>query len=66
MDLIVLGKVESITAKHGEVLQLRPKAANSQALTEAYGENGQPIKTLPRGFYLKTQFTHSILTSFFS
>ncbi len=66
MDLIVLGKVESITAKHGEVLHLRPKAANSQALTEAYGENGQPIKTLPRGFYLKTQFTHSILTSFFS
>lgn len=66
MDLIVLGKVTSITAKHGEVLQLRPKAANSHALTEAYGENGQPIKTLPRGFYLKTQFTHSILTSFFN
>ena len=66
MDLIVLGKVEFITAKHGEVLQLRPKAANSQALTEAYGENGQPIKTLPRGFYLKTHFTHKILTSFFN
>ncbi|CED72290.1 DNA mismatch repair endonuclease MutH [Aliivibrio wodanis] len=65
MDLIVLGKVESITARHGEVLQLRPKAANSKALTEAYGENGQPIKTLPRGFYLKTHFTHKILTSFF-
>ncbi|AZL83993.1 MULTISPECIES: DNA mismatch repair endonuclease MutH [Aliivibrio] len=66
MDLIVLGKVESITARHGEVLQLRPKAANSRALTEAYGDNGQPIKTLPRGFYLKTHFTHSILTSFFN
>ena len=66
MDLIVLGKVESITVRHGEVLQLRPKAANSRALTEAYGDNGQPIKTLPRGFYLKTHFTHSILTSFFN
>ncbi len=66
MDLIVLGKVESITAKHGEVLQLRPKAANSRALTEAYGENGNPIRTLPRGFYLKTHFTHAILTSFFN
>lgn len=53
MDLIVLGQVETITARHGEVLQLRPKAANSKALTEAYGANGQPIKTLPRGFYLK-------------
>ncbi|MCT8156419.1 DNA mismatch repair endonuclease MutH, partial [Klebsiella aerogenes] len=31
MDLIVLGQVERITARHGEVLQLRPKAANSKA-----------------------------------
>ena len=53
MDLIVLGHVERITARHGEVLQLRPKAANSKALTEAIGEQGQPIATLPRGFYLK-------------
>ena len=37
MDLIVLGQVERITARHGEVLQLRPKAANSKALTEAVG-----------------------------
>lgn len=50
MELIVLGKVAQITAKHGEVLQLRPKAANGRALTEAYGANGRPIKTLPRVF----------------
>ncbi|EAS42334.1 DNA mismatch repair endonuclease MutH [Photobacterium profundum] len=65
MDMIVLGRVEHITARHGEVLQLRPKAANSRALTEAYGENGQPIKTLPRGFYLKTHFTAAILARHF-
>jgi DNA mismatch repair protein MutH len=65
MDMIVLGRVEHITARHGEVLQLRPKAANSRALTEAYGANGQPIKTLPRGFYLKTQFTAAILARHF-
>ena len=65
MDLIVLGKVEQITAKHGEVLQLRPKAANSRALTEAYGHDGQPIKTLPRGFYLKTHFTGAMLERHF-
>ncbi len=40
MDLIVLGEVERITARHGEVLQLRPKAANSKALTEAIGAHG--------------------------
>ena len=53
MDMIVLGQVERITARHGEVLQLRPKAANSKALTEAVGAQGEPILTLPRGFYLK-------------
>jgi len=61
MELIVLGQVEKITARHGEVMQLRPKAANSKALTEAYGASGKPIRTLPRGFYLRTQFTAEIL-----
>ncbi len=53
MDMIVLGQVERITARHGEVLQLRPKAVNARALTEAIGARGEPILTLPRGFYLK-------------
>ncbi|WP_413283794.1 DNA mismatch repair endonuclease MutH [Vibrio sp. MA40-2] len=61
MEMIVLGQVEQITAKHGEVLQLRPKAANSRVLTEAFGATGKPIKTLPRGFYLRKNFTHQIL-----
>ncbi|WP_411704314.1 DNA mismatch repair endonuclease MutH [Edaphovirga cremea] len=65
MDLIVLGQVESVTARHGEVLQLRPKAANSKALTEAIGEHGQPIMTLPRGFYLKKDFTRQLLARHF-
>lgn len=66
MEMIVLGQVEQINARHGEVLQLRPKAANSRVLTEAYGMSGKPIKTLPRGFYLRTQFTHQILRQYFS
>lgn len=65
MDLIVLGHVEKITARHGEFLQLRPKAANNKALTEAIGEQGQPIMTLPRGFYLKKNFTGPLLTRHF-
>ena len=35
MDMIVLGEVEQISARHGQVLQLRPKAANNKALTRA-------------------------------
>ncbi|HHQ6557700.1 TPA: DNA mismatch repair endonuclease MutH [Serratia fonticola] len=66
MDLIVLGQVERITARHGEVLQLRPKAANNKALTEATGEQGQPILTLPRGFYLKKNFTRVLLARHFT
>lgn len=65
MDLIVLGQVERITARHGEVLQIRPKAANSKALTEGIGANGQPIMTLPRGFYLKKTFTGPLLARHF-
>ncbi len=32
MDMIVLGEVEQISARHGQVMQLRPKAANNKAL----------------------------------
>jgi DNA mismatch repair protein MutH len=65
MDMIVLGQVERITARHGAWLQIRPKAANSKALTEAIGEHGAPIMTLPRGFYLKKSFTGPLLARHF-
>ena len=65
MDMIVLGRVEQITARHGAWLQIRPKAANSKALTEGIGDRGQPILTLPRGFYLKKSFTGPLLARHF-
>lgn len=65
MDRIAMGQVEQISARQGEVLQLRPKAANSRVLTEAVGPEGQMIQTLPRGFYLKTSFTHQIIRNAF-
>ncbi len=60
-DMIVLGNVENIHGKHGQVLQLRPKAANSKAKTQAFDRNGKPFMTLPRGFYLKIPFTQMLL-----
>ena len=60
-DMIVLGNVENIQGKHGQILQLRPKAANSQAKTKAYDKHGRPFMTLPRGFYLKAHFTQQLL-----
>lgn len=63
MELIALGQIESITARIGEVLQMRPKAANGKALTQAIGPDGSIIYTRPRGFYLRKNFTQSILDS---
>ena len=60
-DMIVLGEVENIHGKHGQVMQLRPKAANSQAKTQAFDKHGKPFMTLPRGFYLKINFTQALL-----
>ncbi|MFQ6371345.1 DNA mismatch repair endonuclease MutH [Shewanella sp. YIC-542] len=65
MELISLGKVTTITARHGEVLQLRPKAANSRSLTESIAEDGSLRLVNPRGFYLKTSFTRQILQHYF-
>lgn len=64
MDMIVLGQIEKITARHGQYLQIRPKAANGKIVTEAFNENGELILTRPRGFYLKKQFTAQILTHY--
>lgn len=64
MDLIVLGKLEQITARIGEVMQLRPKGANSRAVTKGIGKNGEIIDTLPLGFYLRKEFTAQILNTF--
>lgn len=65
MEMISLGKVESITARIGQMLQLRPKAADGKALTQAIGINGKTIQTRPRGFYLRKEFTQLIIDQAF-
>ena len=62
MELISLGRINEISAHHGTYLQIRPKAANCRALRNTTDEDGNLVKTLPRGFYLRTQFTARILT----
>ena len=61
MTLITLGKVEEITAKQGVYLQIRPKAADKQALTHGINVEGGYSATLPRGFYLRAMFTQKII-----
>ena len=61
MDRVVLGRVEEISAREGEWLQIRPKAANAAARRLAIGASGALEPTLPRGFYLRPSFTAAIL-----
>lgn len=63
MEQIGTGELERISARQGQYLQIRPKAANARALTLGYDSNGDVMQTLPRGFYLRPAFTAAILKS---
>ncbi|MCR5536240.1 MAG: DNA mismatch repair endonuclease MutH [Succinivibrio sp.] len=63
-ELINCGRIDEISAQLGEIIQLRPKAANGRALTEALGPEGDVIATRPRGFYMRASFTRQLLQSF--
>ena len=63
IEMISLGQLEYITARHGEWLQIRPKAANAKALSYGIDEWGNQIATLPRGFYLRAKFTRQLLAN---
>ena len=60
-EMIVLGDVEKITARLGQALHIRPKAASGNVLTDAMNADGERIRTRPRGFYLRTSFTGAVL-----
>lgn len=66
MDLILLGRIDEISAHQGTYLQVRPKAANHMALRATTDVEGNQVKTLPRGFYLRTSFTAEILSEFYT
>lgn len=61
MDLIALGQVARITAHMGVCLQVRPKAADASARRWGVDERGVRVRTLPRGFYLRSSFTAAII-----
>lgn len=61
MDRIVLGEQSEITAKEGDYLQIRPKAANSKVLVNGVSSSGSHEKINPKGFYLRAVFTRQLL-----
>lgn len=60
MDMVCLGRVDDITARHGTHLQIRPKAANAAARQRSVGRAGLTVQALPRGFYLRPAFTAGV------
>lgn len=61
MEHLQLGGIANLSAKHGKYLQIRPKAANSNVLIDVINNDGIAVKTVPKGFYLRTVFTKIIL-----
>jgi DNA mismatch repair protein MutH len=61
MGLIGIGGVEGLTARAGRWLQVRPKAATGRSRAWSFGPEGEPISTVPRGFYLRARFTGALL-----
>lgn len=62
-DMVMTGELDQISSRYGKYLQIRPKAQNAKALQDGIDAEGNIIKTLPRGFYLRASFTHTILSS---
>lgn len=66
-QLIAAGFPESIDARRGEVLQMRPKGARATEHTFATDAFGEPSEIQRKGFYLRRAFVREILAeSYFS
>lgn len=61
MEMLELGYAKNLSAKYGTFLHIRPKAANSKVLIQYLDMDGNNIKIVPKGFYLRPAFTQLIL-----
>jgi DNA mismatch repair protein MutH len=60
-EFLNLGNIETLNARIGRYLQIRPKAAHARERCKGIGVEGTIVQTLPRGFYLRANFTKQIL-----
>ncbi len=64
MEFVHFGEYDKISSRQGQYLQIRPKAANASSRVQVADADGLLAATLPRGFYLRTAFTHQLLMQF--
>lgn len=60
-ELVSAGHFEAITGSRGEALHIRPKAANNRKRRASHASSGEAISAIPRGFYLRTQYTGALI-----
>jgi len=60
-EAISLGETWQMDARRGRALQLRPKAANAAERVRILDDEGEWAEVNPRGFYLRTSFTQSVV-----
>lgn len=66
-EMLQLGNIKMLSAKYGQYLQIRPKAANCRNnLVDYLTNEGEIVKTVNRGFYLRANFTKKILFESFN
>jgi DNA mismatch repair protein MutH len=65
-ERIRAGQLESITARDGEILQLRPKAIDSHERVPGLGAEGWIVPMPPRGWYLRRSFTTELVRRTFA
>jgi DNA mismatch repair protein MutH len=61
MGTIALGGIETLTARRGRWLQVRPKGATAKDRAWAMGAEESWVEAMPRGFYLRAAFTGALL-----
>jgi len=61
-EYLACGLVDKLTARVGNYLHIRPKAASSAVLIPWLTLDGDYQYTTPKGFYIRTTLTKSILT----
>jgi DNA mismatch repair protein MutH len=61
MEFVHTGTLDRLSARFGEVMQIRPKAPHGRARRRALGADGTRVLANPRGFYLRASFTAAIL-----
>lgn len=59
------GRFDEMGAQKGQIIQLRPKAANSKHQIHVTDSDGEATSTVPKGFYFRRAFLAQLFRQFY-